>query len=423
MINLELPEKLEFLFEPHRYKVCYGGRGGAKSWSIARILILLAYQKKLRILCCRELQTSIKDSVHRLLSDQIIKMGLSDWFEVTDKEIRCTRTGAEFIFKGLRHNAAEIKSLEGVNICWVEEAHLVSKESWSLLIPTIRQPDSEIWISFNPSEKDDYTYKRFVIEPMDPSMGRVVKIGWQDNPWFNETMDNERLECLRKEPDDYDNIWEGEPKKISKSQIFQPYNAVTGVGHYLIHDFDWRSALGKAEVDEKDMVLYHGVDWGFANDPTIINRFFITGKDNEQELWVDMEASGVGVEINDLPELFKKIPTAERWKIYADCARPETISYMAHHGFLIEGAEKWPGSVEDGIAHLKGFKCIHIHETNCPEAAAEARKYSYKVDKNGEILPVIVDAWNHFWDDARYALGKFIQRRDVASKWKKMLED
>jgi phage terminase large subunit len=412
---------MQFLFEPWRFKVCWGGRGSAKSWSIALVLIILAYSRKLRILCARELQTSIKDSVHKLLCDQIENLGLSKHFYVTETQIKCIRTGSEFFFRGIRRNAAEIKSMEAIDICWLEESQSISKESLDLLIPTVRKEGSEIWFSLNPLDASDEVYRRFIIKP--PANAKVVKVNYTENPFFPQVLDDERIECLRRDPESYDNIWLGEPRKISQAQVFKPYDAVTGQGHYLIHEFDWCSALDKDEVVERDMVLYHGVDWGFANDPTIINRFFITGEGKEQELWVDMEASGVGIEINDLPTLFEKIPTSRRWKIYADCSRPETISYMSHQGFLIEGAEKWPGSVEDGIAHLKGFKCIHIHATNCPEAVIEARKYMYKVDKNGDILPVIVDAFNHFWDDARYALGKFIKRRDVGSKWKKMLGD
>ena len=191
--KFEIPRKLEPLYYPARYKVFYGGRGGAKSWGFARTLLLMALQKKIRVLCAREFQVSIADSVHKLLCDQIYELGYERGFSITKTQIT-SFLGSEFIFKGLHHNAQEIKSLEGVDICWVEEASSVSRESWDLLIPTIRKENSEIWISFNPSSPDDETWKRFVVNAPDNAV--VVKIGWQDNPWFPDTLKREMKYCL-----------------------------------------------------------------------------------------------------------------------------------------------------------------------------------------------------------------------------------
>ena len=160
--QIEFPLKLQCLFESARYKVLWGGRGGAKSWGIARALLIIGANKPIRVLCAREFQTSIKDSVHKLLSDQIINMGLTDFYEVVDRTIR-GKNGSEFNFVGLKNNVANVKSYEGVDICWVEEAQSVSARSWDVLIPTIRKEQSEIWVSFNPELATDNTYQRFIL--------------------------------------------------------------------------------------------------------------------------------------------------------------------------------------------------------------------------------------------------------------------
>ena len=288
------------------------------------------------------------------------------------------------MFKGLRHNATEIKSLEGVDICWVEEGQSVSKESWDLLIPTIRKQGSEIWISFNPGRPDDETYKRFVLEPPDDAV--VVKVGYQDNPWFPDTLRKEMEYCRRVSPDDYRHIWEGEPSVLTEAQVFK--------GRYSVEPFETPS----------DIRFFHGVDWGFANDPTALVRCFIQG----DRLFVDQEAYGIGVELDETPQLFDTIDTSRKWPIKADSARTETISYMRKRGFNIAAAKKWQGSVEDGLAVLKSFEKIIIHP-RCRHVIEEFELYSYKVDKNnGDILPIIIDSYNHTIDALRYSLDGYI---------------
>lgn len=220
----QFPEKLSILFEPGRYKVAHGGRGGAKSWGFARALIIKCWQKKTRALCAREVQNSIRESVFKLLGDQIQAMGLGAFFTLTDREIR-GKNGSEIVFAGLAALTAEsVKSYEGVDICWVEEAHTVRRRSWDLLTPTIRKPDSEIWISLNPELASDETYKRFIESP--PKNALVAEINWRDNPWFPEVLEDERQEFLRQVragkrlQDDYDNIWEGKPRAAVTGAIF-----------------------------------------------------------------------------------------------------------------------------------------------------------------------------------------------------------
>jgi phage terminase large subunit len=207
-LNLQIPKAYEFLFAKKRFKVLYGGRGAGKSFSIADALLILGCQKPLRILCARELQISIADSVHRLLSDRIEALNLDGFYKITQKSIEGVN-GTTFLFKGLKHNYREIKSTEGVDIAWVEEAENVAARSWEVLIPTIRKPDSEIWVSFNTKNVTDATYSRFVIRPPDNAV--VKKVSWRDNPFFPEVLDIERRDMQKRDPEAYDHIWEGEP--------------------------------------------------------------------------------------------------------------------------------------------------------------------------------------------------------------------
>lgn len=204
--NVEFPLKLQCLFQPARYKVLWGGRGGAKSWGIARALLIIGLNKPIRVLCAREFQTSIKDSVHKLLSDQIINMGFTDFYEVVDRTIR-GKNGSEFNFVGLKNNVANVKSYEGVDICWVEEAQSVSARSWDVLIPTIRKEQSEIWVSFNPELATDNTYQRFILN--SPANAIVQKINWSDNPWFPETLKLEKDALKSRDIEAYNTVWEG----------------------------------------------------------------------------------------------------------------------------------------------------------------------------------------------------------------------
>jgi len=362
-------------------------------------------------------------------------MGLRPYFYITEKAIRSLVTGSEFIFKGIRHNATEIKSLEGADICWVEEAQLVTSESWELLIPTIRKNDSEIWMTFNPIEETDATYSRFVLTRVPQSMLLrpvflydrapeiiVAKVGWQQNHWFPETLNRERLYMLENDPEAYEHVWNGNCRTISEAVIFR--------GKYKIESFD----------PPQGMQFHYGLDFGYSDDPMAFMRCWITehrgiaqgeGKERKfvetpegslrwQELWIDYEAYGHRVEIDQYPELLDQVPGSRQWPIYADSSRPESISYIARQGFRCQPAEKWPGSVEDGIAHLKAFRIIHIHQ-RCTHMQEEARLYSWKVDRvSGDILPVIVGRHDHFWDSARYSLSKYIQRRGVLAQWAKL---
>ncbi|ACS41667.1 PBSX family phage terminase large subunit [Methylorubrum extorquens] len=216
-MNVEFPEKLAFLFESHRYKVLHGGRGGSKSWGAARALIIQAATKPMRVLCAREFQNSINESVHQLLSNQIEELGLRSAFEIQDKRI-IGLNGSEFIFSGLRHKIDSLKSTEGIDVCWVEEAQTVSNASWSKLIPTIRKDGSEIWVTFNPELDTDPTYQRFVVNP--PADAKVVRLNWSDNPWFPEVLRREKDELAARDPDAYLNVWEGATRQTLDGAVY-----------------------------------------------------------------------------------------------------------------------------------------------------------------------------------------------------------
>nr|WP_249199975.1 PBSX family phage terminase large subunit [Gluconobacter sp. Dm-62] len=385
---IEIPPAFGDFSQPKRYRIWYGGRGSSKSWTIARVLVALAAARPIRVLCCREFQNSIADSAKKLLADQIESMGLSPWFTITDTSIR-SRVGSEFLFKGLARNVQGIKSTEGIDICWVEEAQTTSQMSLELLIPTIRKAGSELWFTYNPQNDDDPVHK--LMHSLESDADALVrKVNWQDNPWFPDELNAERLRLLKTDPEAYEHIWGGECRTISEAVIFR--------SRVVFEAFD----------TPDDARLYFGADWGFSQDPTALVRCFI----QDGALYIDYEAFGRGVELDELPAMFDRVPQSRDWPILADCARPETISYMANrHRFRISGADKWPGSVEDGVERLKAFTKIVVHP-RCPNVAKEFRMYAYKVDKHtGDILPKIEDKWNHGIDALRYALNGIIQNR------------
>ena len=235
-VKAQFPPKLKALFKPSRYKVFYGGRGGAKSWGFARALLIMGASKPIRVLCCREIQKSIEASVYTLLVEQIKELCLDGIYSATQQSIKGPN-GTEFFFEGLWRNATNLKSYEGVDICWVEEAQVVSPSSWNSLIPTIRKDGSEIWISFNPDLATDETYQRFIINT--PPGAELVEINWRDNPWFPEVLRVEKDHLSRTNPDLYLNIWEGKPKEILEGAIFtEELRAVSAEGRICKVPYD-----------------------------------------------------------------------------------------------------------------------------------------------------------------------------------------
>jgi phage terminase large subunit len=394
-MQVNLPEWAESLFKPSRYKAFYGGRGSGKSHSAATALVIQAAQQPLRILCAREIQKSIKDSVKRLIDDKIAECGLSGHFESTETEIR-GRNGSLFLFAGLRTNPDSIKSMEGLDRAWVEEANRASQRSLDLLIPTLRKEGSELWFGWNPE---------FATDPVDamfrggepPPDSIILPVNYWNNPWFPDVLRQELDFDRRRDPDKYAHVWLGKYSVRSEARVFK---------NWRVEQFDTPS---NAE-------FRFGADWGFSVDPTVLIRCFVDGR----TLYVDEERWKVGCEIDETPALFAGddqqpvrrwenphghigIPGALKWKIVADSARPETVSYMQRKGFRIVPAIKGPGSLEDGVEFLKSYDIV-VHP-RCTHVADELTFYSYKTDPlTDEILPVLEDKQNHTIDALRYAL-------------------
>jgi len=371
-----------------RYFCFYGGRAGMKSWAVAQALIMRAVNEKLLIVCTREIQNSISDSVLRLLSDTIERLGVTHLFTIQKNTI-IGASGSEFIFKGLNGMTIDsIKSLEGADICWVEEAHSVSERSWSILIPTIRKPGSQIYITFNPDLITDPVYQRFVLNT--PPRTYLQKVNYLQNIFCPQEAKDEAEYQRRVSYDDYAHIWLGEVRQHSNAQVFKD--------KFRVESFEVTPDYGAP---------IQGADWGFSTDPTTLVRLYIKGR----TLYIRNEAYKVGCEVDDTPALFDRVENSRAYVIRADNARPELISYMSRSGFKIKAAEKWPGCVEDRVSFMRNFEQIIIHP-ECKHTAEEFRLYSYKTEKRtGDILPALEDKNNHCIDAIGYAITPLIKKK------------
>lgn len=382
------------LLEPARYKGCHGGRGSGKSHFFAEALLeRCIMQPGLRAVGIREIQKSLEQSVKRLLEDKIDLLGLSSYFDPQKFEIK-TPGGGIIIFQGMQNHTAEsIKSLEGYDIAWVEEAQSLSQRSLDLLRPTIRKPCSELWFSWNPRHKKD-PIDNFLRNDQRPPNSIIIEANWSDNPWFPEVLREEKDYDLRRDPDKYAHVWGGNYLRNTEATVFR----------------NWR-------VDEfetpANATFYQGADWGYAVDPTVLVRCYIEGR----TLYVDQEVYKVNCEIDKTPALFDSLVrndrgeavkehhgAARKWPIKADSARPETISYMARNGYpKIKPALKGPNSVMDGIEFLKSYDIV-VHP-RCRHTIDELTLYSFKTDPlTGDVLPVLEDKKNHVIDALRYAV-------------------
>ncbi|MCK9788029.1 PBSX family phage terminase large subunit [Providencia sp. CIM-Carb-044] len=423
-VDLPIPAKLVPVFakEGVRYRGAYGGRGSAKTRTFAMMSAVKAYQAAEQgisgvILCGREYMNSLEESSMEEVKQAIRSVPwLDDYFDIGEKYIRTKCKKVSYVFCGLRHNLDSIKSKARVLLAWVDEAESVSDLAWKKLRPTVRESGSEIWITWNPEKDGSATDKRFRKTP--PKNSIIVEMNYNDNPWFPDVLEEERLDDLNSlEYSDYAWIWEGAYLENSDKQVL--------ANKYVVQSFP-------DDLYKKADRLLFGGDFGFAKDPSTLIRMFML----DRNLYIEYEAYGAGVELNDMWKFyagkdgatdkqlaewevtddakFTGIPEARKWPIKADNSRPETISHIKTQGFNISSAKKWQGSVEDGVTFLKGFKQIIIHP-RCKETAKEARLYSYKTDRiTGEVLPVILDANNHCWDAVRYGLDGYITQKSIA---------
>jgi phage terminase large subunit len=393
VIDIELPDWSEVLWRKDcRHIALWGGRGAAKSRSIGTALVLQAAQEHHRVLCGREVQKSIKDSVKRLLDDEIQRCGLDHLFTSTESEIRGPNDSL-FIFTGLKGNATAVKSIEGVTDFWGEEAQTISQGSLDTVIPTIRVPGSRFLWSWNPDLVTDPIDVMFRGENGAPPRSVVMNVNYDQNPWFPVDLHEQMKFDQSRDIDKYNHIWLGQYRRNSEARVFK---------NWRVEDFD-----SPANVDYR-----LGADFGFSIDPSCSLRCWIDGT----RIYVDYEAYGLGVEINNLPALFMSIPSAEKYWMTADSSRPETISYLRNHGFpRIAPALKGARSVEEGVEFLKSYDIV-VHP-RCTHVIDELTLYSYRVDPlTGQVTAILQDKDNHMIDALRYAVEG--ARRAIAGKVK-----
>jgi len=425
-VDARFPPKLSLLFKKARYKVLYGGRGGSKSWGIARALLILGTQRPIRILCARELQNSIDDSVHTLLSDQVSALGLDSFYEIQSKTI-IGINGTKINYEGLRQNIKKIKSYEAVDYVWVEEAEAVSKSSWATLIPTIRKESvidmkyvtSEIWVSFNPEFEDDETYERFVLDPPDPApiyaitdqgeidfdtivdyMGPYVQeINWRDNPWFPGVLNAERLQLKKRDPDAYDHVWEGKCRKWLEGAIYaNELRAVYDEKRVLDVEFDPNVPVHTAwDIGHTDDTAI----WWFQvvmNEVHILECISFSGGDPSyfasqilgKKVFVNIEDGRIKInEGEDIPELAhrREYQYGVHWLPHD--ARAKTFS--AHGKSTQQQLQAAIGNIritpslsrEDGIKVARTtFPNCYFDKTGCSEGLKALRKYRRELQKD-----------------------------------------
>lgn len=404
--EIQLPPKMIPVFSEtyRRIRGAYGGRGSSKTFTFALMSAVRAYMaaesgQKGVILCAREWMNSLKDSSMAEVKGAIESVDwLKNYFDIGQEYIRTKNGNVEYIFTGLNRNLDSLKSKARILIAWVDEAEGVSAMAWDKLEPTVRTEGSEIWITWNPELDGSTTDLRFR-KQMDELEGNsmIVEMNYGDNPWFPAP-----LEALRKrqqrtlDPNTYAWIWEGAYRQNSDAQVFAK--------KYRVAEFE-----AGYEWDGP----YHGLDFGFSQDPTAAVRCWV----HNERLYIDYEAGDIGIELDDMASyMIERIPTIKEFAVRADNARPESISHLKNNDKesrripRIEAVEKWPGSIEDGVTHIRSYVEVVIHP-RCEEVAREFRLYSYKVDRQtGDVLTDIVDKHNHYIDALRYAIAPIIKR-------------
>ncbi len=377
----EVPRWAVPFLKPARYKGAKGGRGSGKSHEFAAQMIEEHIaDANTSSVCVREVQKTLNQSVKRLLEYKIEELNAGLYFEVLDSVIRSKQGKGQIIFQGMQnHTADSIKSLEGYNRAWVEEAQSLSQRSLDLLRPTIRAEKSELWFTWNPRAKTDPIEQLLCGDELPPD-SVVVQVNYTDNPWFPDVLRMEMEYDQKRDREKFEHVWLGAYEGSTESRVFK---------NWVVEEFE--RPLGT--------VFRLGADWGFSVDPSVLVRASIDGN----RLYIDHEAYMIGCEIVNLPELFMSIPEAEKWPIIADSARPETISHMQKHGFpKIRAAIKGPKSLEEGVEFLKSFDIV-VHP-RCTHTIDELSLYSYKTDElTGEVLPVLEDKHNHVIDALRYS--------------------
>lgn len=378
-LRIRVPEPYLPLEGAHRYVGAHGGRGSGKSHYFGERWLRENVAERLDFVCLRETLKSLEFSVKKLLEGKIARYNAGYYFEVQDRRI-LSKNGGVTIFEGMQnHTADSIKSLEGFDRAWFEEAQAATDKSLTLLRPTIRKPGSQLWFSWNPDQATDPIDSLLRGEKLPPD-AVVVEVNYWDNPEFPDELRAEMEYDRGRDPDKYAHVWEGKYRQNSEARVFK---------NWRIEEFDIAP----------EWIIRQGADWGFSVDPSVLVQSAIVGK----TLYVPHEAYMVGCEVDFLPELFNSVPDAEKWATTADSSRPETISYMQRHGFpKMLAAVKGPRSVEEGVEFLRSFDIV-VHP-RCKHTIEELRNYSYEVDPlTSQVIAKLKDKDNHVIDALRYA--------------------
>ncbi|MDD5688471.1 MAG: PBSX family phage terminase large subunit [Elusimicrobia bacterium] len=395
-LQIQTPRVFIPALQPARYKGIHGGRGSGKSHFFGDLWLEENVQSKYDFVCLRETLKSLEFSVKKLLEGKIIQYNAGAYFEVQDRRI-LSKHGGVTIFEGMQnHTADSIKSLEGFDRAWFEEAQNASDKSLTLLRPTIRKEGSQLWFSWNPNKDTDPIDLLLRVEK--PRSAIVIEANYMDNPLFPDVLREEMEYDKRRDLDKYAHVWLGGYQRNSESRVFK---------NWKVEEFE----------RPEGTIFRLGADWGFSVDPSVLIRASIDGN----RIYIDYEAYSVGCEIVNLPELFMGVPEAEKWPITADSARPETISHMQKNGFpKIRAAIKGAKSLEEGVEFLKSFDIV-VHP-RCLHTIDELTLYSYKVDElTGTVLPILADKDNHMIDALRYACEG--ARRAIKTKREKVSQN
>lgn len=369
-----------------RHKALHGGRGGAKSWSVATYLAVRAGQERKRIVCARQFQNSIRDSSKELIEKRIRALGMDNQFTITDRYITHNATESQFIFVGLERNIESIRSLEGADIVWIEEARTISAKSMEILLPTVRAAGSEMiwtWNPVNPTDPVDAYFRK----GKPPPRTIVTEVNYHDNPYFEHTeMPNEMQVLKDGNYLRYLHVWEGHYDVSYETKVFSNVR------------------IGRPEIPA-NTAPYYGMDFGFGQDPSAVVKLFAFPE--RKILYIAAEAFG-RYTMDQLPHMVRSVTRQDGDLIMCDSSQPGTIEFLQSRGINVQPAKKGPGSIKTGILFLQGFEIII--DPGCEQMQSEAHLYSWMTDKlTGQALSTPVDAHNHGWDAVRYATENLAQ--------------
>jgi phage terminase large subunit len=373
---------IKTLMPKARHKALFGGRGGGKSWAVATYLVITAAKHKKKIVCARQFQNSIRDSSKELIEKRIEALGLVSEFAFTDREILHKGTKSTFLFTGLDRNIDSIRSLEGADTVWVEEARTIKEKSMEVLLPTVRAAGSELIWTWNPELPTDPVDSYFRDGEAPPD-AIVTHVSWRDNPFFALTAMPQEMDLLKKGNFlRYKHVWEGEYDTRHESKVYP--NARTG----------------RIDIDPDTMVARYGMDFGFGSDPSFVVKVYVDH--NRRRIYVAGEASG-RVGMDDLPLMVRSVVSRDDDQLRCDSSQPGTIEFLRRRGLNAVGAKKGPGSIKSGIQFIQSYDLII--DPDCESLREECRLYTWMMDRlTGQILNTPIDANNHGLDALRYAL-------------------